>query len=133
MQCIQKRKFKATTNSAHSLPIVPNLLDQDFRASRPGTRYSADITYVPTDEGWLYLAGVKDLATREIIGHAMSSRMTKELTHTALERAIRYRKPRPGCIHHSDRGSRAVLRVVLPRSGRRPRDETLDVSQRELL
>jgi len=67
--------------------------------------YAADVTYIPTDEGWLYLAGVKDLATREIIGHAMSSRMTKELTHTALERAIRYRKPRPGCIHHSDRGS----------------------------
>ena len=104
LKCIQKRKFKATTNSAHSLPVVENLLDQQFAVSDPGTVYGTDITYIWTDEGWLYLAGVKDLATREIIGHAMGSRMTKELTHTALDRAIRYRKPEPGCIHHSDRG-----------------------------
>jgi len=105
MKCIQKRKFKATTNSAHSLPVVANLLDQRFTVSEPGTVYGTDITYIPTDEGWLYLAGVKDLATKELIGHAMGSRMTKELTHTALDRAARYRRPEPGCIHHSDRGS----------------------------
>ena len=105
LRCIQKRKFKATTNSAHSLPVAENLLDQQFSIADPGTVYGADITYIPTDEGWLYLAGVKDLATKEIIGHAMGSRMTKELTHTALERAVRYRKPQAGCIHHSDRGS----------------------------
>jgi len=104
LQCIQKRKFKATTNSAHSLPVAANLLEQEFTVSQPGTRYASDITYIPTDEGWLYLAGVKDLATREIIGHAMDCRMTTELTQTALQRAIRYRKPRQGCIHHSDRG-----------------------------
>lgn len=105
LRCIQKRKFKATTNSAHSLPVAENLLDQQFSITDPGTVYGADITYIPTDEGWLYLAGVKDLGTKEIIGHAMGSRMTKELTHTALDRAFRYRKPQPGCIHHSDRGS----------------------------
>ena len=98
LQCIQKRKFKATTNSAHSLPVAANLMKQEFTVSEPGTRYASDITYIPTDEGWLYLAGVKDLATREIIGHAMDSRMTTELTQTALQRAIRYRKPRQGCI-----------------------------------
>jgi len=105
LRCIQKRKFKATTNSAHSLPVVANLLNQKFDVSEPGTVYGTDITYVWTDEGWLYLAGVKDLATRELIGYAMGSRMTKALTHAALNRAVRYRKPEPGCIHHSDRGS----------------------------
>ena len=105
LRCIQRRKFKATTNSTHSLPVAENLLDQQFSVSEPGTAYAADITYIPTDEGWLYLAGVKDLATRELIGHAMGPRMTKELTHAALDRAVRYRRPNPGCIHHSDRGS----------------------------
>jgi putative transposase len=105
LRCIQKRKFKATTNSAHSLPVLENLLDQQFTVSDPGTEYGTDITYIPTDEGWLYLAGVKDLATKEIIGHSMGSRMTKELTHAALDRAVRNRRPEPGCIHHSDRGS----------------------------
>jgi putative transposase len=84
MNCIQKRKFKATTNSAYSLPVVGNLLDQQFTVSDPGTVYGTDITYIWTDQGWLYLAGVKDLATKEIIGHSMASRMSKELTHTAL-------------------------------------------------
>ena len=105
LRCVQRRKFKATTNSAHTLPVVPNLLNQNFTIVEPGTVYGSDITYILTGEGWLYLAGVKDLATREIIGHAMNSRMTKELTLKALEKAIRYRKPLPGCIHHSDRGS----------------------------
>jgi len=77
--CIQKRKFKATTNSTHSLPVVENLLDQQFTVTDPGTVYGTDITYIWTDEGWLYLAGVKDLATKEIIGHAMGSRMTKPI------------------------------------------------------
>jgi putative transposase len=105
LKCIQKKKFKATTNSKHELPIEPNLLDQDFKTSVPGTVYGTDITYIPTDEGWLYLAGVKDFATREIIGYAMGKRMTKDLVQAAFEKAIRYRKPQPGCIHHSDRGS----------------------------
>jgi len=110
LRCIQKRKFKATTNSAHLLPVVENLLDQQFTVSDPGTVHGTDITYIWTDEGWLYLAGVKDLATKEIIGYSMASRMTKELTHAALDRAVRYRRPEPGCIHHSDRGSQYCAR-----------------------
>ncbi len=105
LRCVQQKKFKATTNSAHSLPVAPNLLEQNFTVADPGTVYGGDITYIWTDEGWLYLAGVKDLATREILGHAMSNRMTKELTLTALQKAIRYRTPQINCIHHSDRGS----------------------------
>jgi transposase InsO family protein len=104
LKCIQKKKFKATTNSNHDLPVVPNLLEQDFSVMEPGTVYGTDITYIPTDEGWLYLAGVKDFGSRELIGHSMGERMTKELVHEALEKAIRYREPKPGCIHHSDRG-----------------------------
>ena len=105
LECIQKRQFKVTTNSAHSFPVAANLLNQQFTVSEPGTVYSGDITYIRTDEGWLYLAGVEDLATKEIIGHAMGSRMTEELIRTALDRAVGYRRPEPRCIHHSDRGS----------------------------
>lgn len=105
LRCVQKRKFKATTNSSHTLPVAPNLLNQDFDIRTPGTVYGADITYIRTDEGWLYLAGVKDFCTREIIGYDMGDRMTKDLVCNALERAFRYRKPKPGCICHSDRGS----------------------------
>jgi putative transposase len=104
LKCKQTKKFKATTNSAHDLPVVANLLAQQFEVSAPGTVYGTDITYIWTAEGWLYLAGVKDFCTREIIGYAMGERMTKDLVHRALEKALRYRKPEPGCIHHSDRG-----------------------------
>ncbi len=105
LKCIQKKKFKATTNSKHNLPVAPNLLNQDFSIMEPGTVYGTDITYILTDEGWLYLAGVKDFGSREIIGHAMGERMTKELVLEALVKALKYRKPQKGCIHHSDRGS----------------------------
>jgi len=71
LKCIQIKKFKATTNSAHNLPIVPNILDQCFDVVEPGTVYGTDITYIPTEEGWLYLAGVKDYGTRENIGDKM--------------------------------------------------------------
>lgn len=103
--CKQKRKFKATTNSAHSLPVAPNLLEQKFQVSEPGMVYGTDITYIATEEGWLYLAGVKDFCSREIIGYALGDRMTVELVLQALEKALCYRQPLPGCIHHSDRGS----------------------------
>lgn len=105
LRCIQKKKFKATTNSKHSLPVAPNLLDQNFQATRPGTVYGADITYIRTGEGWLYLAGVKDFCTKEIVGYAMGKRMTKELVVEAFNKSLKYRKPEPGCIYHSDRGS----------------------------
>lgn len=105
LKCIQKRKFKATTNSSHNLPVAPNILDQKFEISEPGMAYGVDITYIATDEGWLYLAGVKDFCSKEIVGYAMGKRMTKELVIAALQKALRYRTPQPGCIHHSDRGS----------------------------
>lgn len=104
LKCRQTKKFKATTNSAHDLPVAPNLLAQEFSVVAPGTVYGTDITYIQTDEGWLYLAGVKDFGSREIIGYAMGERMTKDLVHRAFEKALRYRTPEPGCIHHSDRG-----------------------------
>ncbi len=105
IKCIQNKKFIATTNSNHNLPVAPNLLEQDFSVMEPGVVYGTDITYISTGEGWLYLAGVKDFGSREIIGHAMGDRMTKELVHEAFRKALYYRKPKPGCIHHSDRGS----------------------------
>nr|WP_238990454.1 IS3 family transposase [Lautropia dentalis] len=103
--CRQKRCFRTTTDSAHTLPVAPNLLAQDFSADAPDKVWLTDITYVRTDEGWLYLAGVKDVFTQEIVGYAMSRRMTHELTLEALNRAVRYTRPKPGLLHHSDRGS----------------------------
>ena len=105
IRCIQKRKFKATTNSNHSLPVAPNLLDQNFKIAKPGTVYGADITYIRTGEGWLYLAGLKDFCTKEIVGYAMGNRMTKELVIEAFRKSVKYRKPEIDCIYHSDRGS----------------------------
>jgi putative transposase len=105
LKCIQKRKFKVTTDSKHHLPVAANLLEQNFTVSVPSTVWGTDITYVATEEGWLYLAGVKDFASRELVGYAMSSRMTTELVQSALKKALQFRKPLPGCIHHSDRGS----------------------------
>ncbi len=105
LRCIQVKKFKITTDSKHQLPVAENLLGQKFDVSTPSTVWGTDITYVPTDEGWLYLAGVKDFASREILGYAMGSTMSTELVQTALRKAVRFRKPSAGCIHHSDRGS----------------------------
>jgi transposase InsO family protein len=105
LRCKQKRKFKATTNSKHKLPTVPNLLHQEFAPAAPGMVWGTDITYIPTDEGWLFLAGVKDFGSKEIVGWAMGDRMTKELVQAALAKALAFRTPLPGCIHHSDRGS----------------------------
>lgn len=101
----QKAKFKATTDSRHSLPVAPNLLNRDFKAGAPGRKWVADITYVHTLEGWLYLAIILDLYSRLVVGWSMSGRMTRQLTLDALEMAVRRRKPGPGLIHHSDRGS----------------------------
>ncbi|UOQ91518.1 IS3 family transposase [Halobacillus shinanisalinarum] len=99
------KKYKATTNSKHSYPIYPNLLNQQFQVNRPGAVWVSDITYVWTKEGWLYLATVVDLFSRRIIGWEMSHRMTKALTIRALQRAMDQQPPKEGLIHHSDRGS----------------------------
>ena len=99
------KKFKATTNSNHQLPVAPNLLQQNFLAHRPNEKWVSDIAYCWTEEGWLYLAVVMDLYSRKIIGWAMSERMTKGLVIDALQMAIWGRKPPRGTIIHSDRGS----------------------------
>jgi len=105
IRCRQKRKFKATTNSNHNLPLAENVLDQTFTPNAPDKIWVADITYIPTGEGWLYLAGVKDVFTCELVGYAMAEGMTQDLVALALFRAVQQKRPAPGLIHHSDRGS----------------------------
>ena len=99
------KKFKATTNSNHKLPVAPNLLQQDFSAQQPNQKWVSDITYIWTEEGWLYLAVVMDLYSRMIVGWSMSARMTSSLVIDALQMAIWRRKNPQGVILHSDRGS----------------------------
>lgn len=105
LRCKQKRKFKATTNSKHALLLAPNLLDRQFTVAAPNRAWVTDITYISTDEGWLYLAGIKDLFNGELVGYAMSERMTTDLVSQALFRAVASKRPAKGLILHSDRGS----------------------------
>ena len=100
-----KVKYKATTNSKHNYPVAPNLLDKDFTSETANQKWVGDITYIPTQEGWLYLAAVEDLYHKKIIGWALDSRMTKQLTLKAIDQAIAKEKPDKGLIFHSDRGS----------------------------
>ena len=100
-----KRRYKNTTDSNHSLPIAPNLLNRDFYASAPDTKYVGDITYISTGEGWLYLATVIDLYSRKIVGWSMDDTMKVSLINDALNMAINYRKPPKGLLWHTDRGS----------------------------
>lgn len=100
------RAFRvSTTDSNHALPVAPNLLDRNFSSAAPNQVWLTDITYVPTDEGWLYLAVVLDLFSRKAVGWAMRDHMRTELPLAALTMAIQRQKPRPGLLHHSDRGS----------------------------
>lgn len=100
-----RRKTRATTDSNHSLPVAPNLLERKFDVSHPNKVWVMDITYLATSEGWLYLAIVLDLYSRKVVGWNISKRMTKDLVIDALKRAIKKRNPEPGLICHSDRGS----------------------------
>lgn len=100
----RKRRLPMTTDSRHSYGIAPNLLDRNFTVMAPDTVWLADISYIPTDEGWLYLAVVKDLGTMEIVGWSMSERLKSKLCEDALKMALRIRRPPSGLIHHSDRG-----------------------------
>jgi putative transposase len=100
-----KRRFKATTDSKHSLPVAPNVLARDFTPAAPNQVWTADMTYIWTDEGWLYLAVVLDLFNREVVGWSLKPRMTSDIVIDALAMAWFRRKPAPGLIHHSDRGS----------------------------
>jgi putative transposase len=100
------KKYKATTNSKHSLPVHENKLNQEFQVEQPNKVWVADITYIPTREGWVYLASVMDLYSRKIVGWSVDKTMTKELTIKALERAYHRQQPAMGSVlHHSDRGS----------------------------
>ena len=105
LRCKQKKKFKATTDSKHSLAVADNLLAQNFKVAFPNEVWVSDLSYIRTDEGWLYLAGHKDLFTGEIVGYAISKRMTKNLVSQSLFRAVSTKRPPEGLIHHSDRGS----------------------------
>jgi putative transposase len=99
------RRVVRTTDSRHGLPVAENVLDRDFNPAEPNAAWSADITYIPTADGWLYLAVVEDLFSRMIVGWAMDVTMTSRLVVDALEMAIRRRLPGEGLVAHSDRGS----------------------------
>ena len=101
---LRKKAYKATTNSKHNYEFSPNLLQRDFSADKPNQKWVGDITYIPTDEGWLYAAIVKDLCLKKIVGYAFSSRIDTNLTVAALEMAVRRQKPQSDLIFHSDRG-----------------------------
>ena len=100
-----KRRYKNTTDSNHNLPIAPNILNRDFYASNPNEKYVGDITYIPTGEGWLYLATVIDLYSRKVVGWSMDDTMKVSLVNDALNMAIIHRSPSPRLLWHTDRGS----------------------------
>ncbi len=106
LQSHKRRRFRVvTTDSKHAHPVAANILERDFEATAPNQKWLADMTYVATDEGWLYLALVLDLFARKLVGWAMSETMPQELTLRALDVALGWRNPDAGLIHHSDRGS----------------------------
>jgi putative transposase len=115
-----RRRAPRTTDSRHDLPAAPNLLDRNFVADRPDTVWLADLSYLSTDEGWLYLAAIEDLATREIVGWSMADHLRAGLCVDALVMALQRRRPSPGLVHHSDRGVQYAAepyRRVLERHG----------------
>jgi len=101
----QVKRKKVTTKANRAHPVAPNLLNGSFTAERPDEKWLADISYIPTAEGWLYLALIMDLFTRRIVGWSMAARMTSPLVEAALKMALQQRQPSPGLLHHSDRGS----------------------------
>jgi transposase InsO family protein len=105
LKALQKRRFKRTIGSQHTNPVTPNLLEQDFTTTGPSQKWGSDISYIWTAEGWLYLAIVVDLYSRRIVGWAVGDRLKKELPMAALQRTLVLRRPPPGLLQHSDRGS----------------------------
>jgi transposase InsO family protein len=106
LQSRKRRRFRVvTTDSKHAHAVAPNVLARDFTANAPNQKWLADLTYVPTDQGWLYLALILDLFSRKFVGWAMSESMPQELTLAALQMALGWRDPPAGLVHHSDRGS----------------------------
>jgi len=115
-----RRRVPRTTDSRHGRPVAPNLLGRRFAADRPDAVWLADLSYIPTGEGWLYLAAVRDLATREIVGWSMADHLGAGLACDALLMAIRRRRPPRGLLHHSDRGSQYAsepYQAILARHG----------------
>jgi transposase InsO family protein len=115
-----RRRMPRTTDSRHDLPIAPNLLARNFAAERPDQVWLADISDIPTGEGWLYLAAIKDMATRQIVGWSMADHLKADLCIDALVMALQRCQPGQGLIHHSDRGAQyasAPYRAVLQRHG----------------
>lgn len=98
--CKQKKKYRATTNSNHSYPVSENILNRNFEVDSPNRVWLSDITYIPMEEGWLYLSAHKDLFNNEIVGYSFGDRMTKELVMESFLMAVRKRKPSYGLIHH---------------------------------
>jgi transposase InsO family protein len=101
----RRRRFRVTTDSHHPLPVAPNVLARQFARAAPDTAWVTDITYIPTGEGWLYLAVILDLCSRFVVGWSLSDRIARHLTLDALEMALVRRRPPRGLLHHSDRGS----------------------------
>ena len=119
---VSRRRVPRTTDSRHGLPVAPNLLGRRFAAERPDTVWLADISYLPTGEGWLYLAAIKDMATRQIVGWSMADHLRADLACDALLMAIRRRQPPRGLIQHSDRGAQYAsepYQAILARHGLR--------------
>jgi len=113
-----RRKYKPTTDSNHTLPVAPNLVQRDFQTERPDAVWVSDITYIWTRHGWMYLAAILDLYSRKIVGWSLADRMTASLVCNALDAAVRIRRPCPGLIFHSDRGSQYASRIFRRRLGR---------------
>lgn len=111
----QVKKFRATTDSKHKHPVAPNLLDRQFEVETPNTVWLGDLTYIWTEEGWLYLAALMDLACRRIVGWSMGERITQELAQKALKAAFQNRRPKPGLLHHTDRGSQYAAKAYQER------------------
>ena len=117
IRSLRRKAYKCTTNSNHKHPIAPNLLNRKFTFSQPNQAWVGDITYIPTDEGWLYLAAVKDLCTRKVVGYSFSDRIDTKLTISALDMAVGREKPSAGLIFHSDRGSQYAANACRERLG----------------
>jgi putative transposase len=110
-----RRRFKVTTQSGHAHPVPDNRLRRQFAVEAPNTCWAADITYIWTEEGWLYLAVLLDLCSRRVVGWSTSSRLGEDLTLRALDQALADRRPARGLLHHSDRGSQYVSRAYCRR------------------
>ncbi len=128
----QKRRFKRTTDSEHSWPVAPNLLDQVFEAEAPEQKWGVDISYIWTREGWLYLSIVLDLFSRRVVGWTTSDRLHRALALSALRKALIVRQPAAGLIHHSDRGSQ-YCSLDYQAELRRKRHPDLNVGKGQLL